>query len=290
MHKVNAKSILSVKNKMNIYRGCVHGCIYCDSRSDCYRMEHDFEDIEIKENAPILLEEALLKKRNKCMISTGAMTDPYVPMETELRHMRKCLEIIDKYEFGVSLITKSTSVVQDLDILKSINEKSKCVIQMTLTTYDEYLCKKIEPNVSTTKERFEALKIFRDNGIPTIIWLCPILPFINDTEENLNGILDYCIEAKVHSIICFDFGVTLRDSCRTYFYEQLDKSFPGMKEKYIEVYKNSYSLTSTNSPKLKKIFKNKCRENSIETNINRIFSYINAFEDKSMGEQLSLFQ
>ena len=203
MHYKEAKGILSPHNGMNIYRGCTHGCIYCDSRSKCYQMKHDFEDIEVKSNAPELLEAALKNRRKKSMIGTGAMCDPYMHCETELRHTRKCLEIIDKYGFGVAIQSKSSSILRDLDLLKSINEKTKCVVQMTLTTFDEDLCKILEPNVSTTKERFETLKILSDNGIPTVVWLCPILPFINDTEENLKGILDYCIEAKVYGILCF---------------------------------------------------------------------------------------
>ena len=203
MHEVEAKRILSAQNGMNLYRGCSHGCIYCDSRSDCYQMQHDFEDIEVKRNALILLENALQGKRKKAMIGTGSMSDPYLPLEEELKYTRKALELIDRYGFGATLITKSDRVLRDLDILKKINQKTKCVVQMTLTTYDEDLCKKLEPGVCTTRARFEALKILRDEGIPTIVWLTPILPFINDTRENFLGILDYCTEAKVKGIICF---------------------------------------------------------------------------------------
>lgn len=190
MHYVKAKGILSAKNAMNLYRGCSHGCIYCDSRSTCYHMAHDFEDIEVKVNAIELLEKALGQKRKKCMIGTGSMTDPYIPLEEEIEHVRKALTLADKYEFGFTLITKSNLILRDLDLLTSINEKTKCVVQMTLTTYDEDLCKKLEPNVSTTAERFEVLKRMRDAGIPTVVWLCPILPFINDTEENIRGVLE----------------------------------------------------------------------------------------------------
>nr|APO27344.1 Radical SAM superfamily [uncultured bacterium] len=184
MHFVKAKSILSSKNGMNLYRGCTHGCIYCDSRSKCYHMEHDFEDIEIKENAIELLENTLKRKREKCMLGTGSMTDPYIPLENKLGNVRKALALANQYGFGFTLITKSDQVLRDLDLLKAIHDKTKCVVQMTLTTFDEDLCKKIEPNVSTTKERVAALKKMNEAGIPTVVWLCPILPFINDTEEN----------------------------------------------------------------------------------------------------------
>ena len=288
MHKVNVKGILSAKNGMNIYRGCLHGCIYCDSRSLCYQMNHKFEDIEVKANAVGLLENTLRRKRNKCMIGTGAMSDPYMPIEEKLGNMRKCLEVIERYGFGVTMITKSTKVLRDLDLLKKINEKSKCVVQMTLTTYDEDLCRIVEPNVETTYERFRALEILHDNGIPTVVWLCPILPFINDTEENIRGILDYCVRAKVKGIINFDMGVTLRDGNREYFYKKLDEHFPGLKEKYIRMYGNSYQLSSPNSRQLNMIYKSECIKNGIMCDVNECFEYLDKYEDKYGGEQISL--
>lgn len=287
MHKVDAKGILSSSNGMNIYRGCQHNCIYCDSRSLCYGMEHDFEDIEVKQNAPFLLEKALKSKRKKCMIGTGAMSDPYIPLERELKLTRQCLEIVERYGFGATVLTKSSDVLRDLDLFRSINSKSNAVIQMTLTTYDETMCKIIEPNVSSTKERFEALKIFRDNGIPTVMWLDPFLPFINDTGENIRGLLDYCVKAKVKGIICFDIGLTLRSGNREYFYKQLDRHFPKLKEKYIGSYGNSYEITSRNRDKLMKIITDVCRKNGIMYNVNEVFAYLHRFESKE--EQLSLF-
>ena len=289
MHFTKVKGILSPKNGMNLYRGCTHGCIYCDSRSTCYQMNHKFEDIEVKENAIELLEDALKRKRKKCMIGMGSMTDPYIPEELKLKHTRKALEVASKYGFGITLITKSNRVLRDLDLLKEINQKTKCVVQMTLTTYDEELCKKIEPNVSTTKERFEALLKLRDAGIHTVVWLTPLLPYINDTEENLLGILNYCKEAKVYGIICFGIGVTLRDGNREYFYTQLDKKFPNLKEQYIKEYGNSYIINSKNNAKLMKIFHEFCEENKIEHNPDKIFGYLNEFEDKTAFEQLSFF-
>lgn len=286
MHETEVKGILSPQNGMNIYRGCTHGCIYCDSRSSCYQMKHDFEDIEIKKNAPELLEDALRRKRKKCMIGTGAMCDPYIHLEEKLGHTRKCIEIINSYGFGLAIQTKSARILRDLDLLKKINEKTKCVVQMTLTTYDEDLCKIIEPNVSTTKERFEVLKIMRDNGIPTVVWLSPILPFINDTEENIEGILNYCIEAKVKGIICFGMGLTLREGNREYFYKKLDEHFPGMKERYIERYKYAYEIPSPNNSKLMSIFKKACKSHGILSDIEECFNYLHKFEDKKEYGQL----
>ncbi len=291
MHYTKVKTILSAKNGMNLYRGCSHGCIYCDSRSKVYNMQHSFDDIEIKSNAIELLEKALKGKRKKCMIGMGSMTDPYIPLEKEIQNTRKALELICKYDFGATLITKSEYVLRDLDILKEINRKTKCVIQMTLTTFDEKLCEIIEPNVSTTKERFEILKILNQNNIPAVVWLTPILPFINDTKENLAGILDYCVKAKVYGVICFGMGVTLREGNREYFYEKLDKFFPAIKEKYIKTYGNNYILNSPDNKYLMNIFYKTCKQHNIVCDNNEIFQYLNTFESKTIKEnrQLDLF-
>jgi DNA repair photolyase len=244
MHYKEVKAILSPSNGMNLYRGCTHGCIYCDSRSRCYNMQHDFEDIEVKVNAPELLEDALRRKRNKCMIGTGSMCDPYMHIETELKMTQKCLELIDNYGFGLAIQTKSDLILRDLKLLESINRKAKCVVQITLTTFDEKLCSVLEPDVCTTGRRFEVLKAMRDSGIPTIVWLDPILPFINDTEDNLKGILSYCKEAKVYGVICFGMGLTLRDGNREYFYAKLDEHFPGLRQRYHNKYGYSYEIKS----------------------------------------------
>lgn len=286
MHDVIAKGILSSNNGMNIYRGCTHGCIYCDARSLCYGMDHIFEDIEIKANVLQLLEDALRKKRKKCMIGTGAMSDPYIHLDEKLQNTRKCLEIIDKHGFGLAIQTKSNRILRDLDLIRSINNKAKCVVQMTLTTYDEELCKIIEPNVSTTKERFEVLKIMRDNKIPTVVWLSPILPYINDTEENIRGILNYCIEAKVKGIIVFGIGLTLRNGNREYYYKNLDMHFKGLKDKYIRQYGNSYEILSKNHEKLLKIIRETCQKNNIICDVGEVFNYMRTFEEKNSEIQI----
>ena len=287
MHYTESKGILTAKNGMNLYRGCSHGCIYCDSRSRCYQFTHDFEDIEVKSNALELLEDALRRKRKKCMIGTGSMTDPYVPLEKELEHVRKTLMLVERYGFGFTVITKSDLILRDLDLLKRINEKTKCVVQMTLTTYDEELCKKIEPGVCTTRRRFEVLKAMRDAGIPTVVWLCPVLPFINDTEENLRGILNYCVEAGVRGVLCFGMGLTLRDGNREYFYEQLDRLFPGMKERYMREFGNSYICSSPRNGRLMKLFHRTCEEAGIMHNNDEVFKYLKEFQEKKGGSQLS---
>lgn len=289
MHYVKVKGILSPSNGMNLYRGCSHGCIYCDSRSKCYQMNHDFEDIEVKENALEPLEAALRRKRKRCMIGTGAMTDPYIPLEKKLGYTRKALLLIEKYGFGVALQTKSDLVLRDLDILRRINEKTKAVVQMTLTTADEKLCRIIEPNVSTTNERFEALKALRDAGIPTVVWLCPVLPFINDTEENIRTILGMCVEAGVRGVLCFGMGLTLREGNREYFYRQLDIHFPRLKERYIREYGNNYMVDSPRSTELMRLFHRICEENGILHSNDQIFEYLRKFEEKNAAEQLCLW-
>lgn len=289
MHYTKVKGILSQNNGMNLYRGCTHGCIYCDSRSNCYQMNHEFEDIEVKENAIELLENTLRRKRKRCMIGTGSMSNPYMPLEAQLEYTRKALWLIEKYGFGATLITKSDRVLRDLDILKRINQKTKAVVQMTLTTADEALCKLVEPNVSTTKQRFEALKILRDNNIPTVVWLCPVLPYINDTEDNIRRILDMCVAAKVRGIICFGMGLTLREGNREYFYRQLDKSFPGLKERYIREYGNQYVINSPKSAELMRLFHRTCEQNGIMHDNDLIFEYLSQFEEKNAPQQLSLW-
>ena len=289
MHYAEVKGILSSDNGMNLYRGCSHGCIYCDSRSKCYNMNHDFEDIEVKSNALELLENALRRKRKRCMIGTGAMTDPYIPLEHRLQHTRKALLLIEKYGFGVALQTKSARVLRDLDVLKRINEKTKAVVQITLTTADDTLCKIIEPNVSTTRERFETLKTLRDAGIPTVVWLCPILPYINDTQENIRAILDMCVEAKVRGVLCFGMGVTMREGNREYFYRQLDRHFPNIKQRYIREFGNNYVVNSPKNNVLMKLYHRTCSENGIMHSADEIFEYLHRFEEKNAPQQLSLW-
>lgn len=289
MHFVDAKGILSAENGMNLYRGCTHGCIYCDSRSRCYQFTHDFEDIEVKQNAPKLLEQALRSKRKRCMIGTGAMCDPYMHCEEDLRLTRQCLELIDRYGFGLAIQTKSNRILRDMDLLKSINKKAKCVVQMTLTTYDEDLCKILEPNVCTTKERFEVLKLMAQEKIPTVVWMSPLLPFINDTRENVEGILDYCIQAKVYGILCFGIGMTLRQGDREYYYAALDRHFPGLKERYQRKYGHAYEVTSDNHRELMRLFHEKCRANGIVSNVDELFRYFHEFQEQKGYEQLSLF-
>ena len=283
MHFVEAKGILTGGKGhygMNIYRGCSHGCIYCDSRSKCYQFTHAFEDIEVKQNAPELLDQALKSKRKKGMIGTGSMSDPYMHCEGELGLTRKCLEIICHHGFGVAVQTKSDRILRDLDILEEINRNAKCVVQMTLTTWDPLLCRIIEPNVCDTQRRIEVLEEMQKRSIPTVVWLTPILPFINDTEDNIRPILEACAQVQVKGIICFDMGLTLREGDREYYYAALDRHFPGLKERYIRTYGNAYELPSQNRERLMKLFEDFCRVRSILYRPEDCFSYMSAFPEK----------
>ena len=289
MHYVNAKTILSKNNGMNLYRGCTHGCIYCDSRSNVYNMQHDFEDIEVKENSLELLKKELQRKKERCMIGTGSMTDPYIPLESRLQYVRKALELIHRYGHGFTCITKSDLLLKDLDILKKINDESKVVIQMTLTCMDDEISKKIEPNVCPTSRRIEVLETLKNENIPTVVWLCPILPHITDTEENISSIIDASIEAGVKGILCFEMGMTLRDGNREYYYKKLDEHFPGLKEIYENSYGNSYSIPSPKNKELMKLFYKKTNEHKIMNKPDEIFGYLHDFPKKRKSKQTTLF-
>ncbi len=278
MHLAEAKGLLSAQNGMNLYRGCTHGCIYCDSRSLCYSMQHAFEDVEVKANAPALLQAALRRKKRRCMIATGAMSDPYWPGEAELLLTRRCLEIIEKHGFGLALQTKSAALLRDVDLFASINQKAKCVIQMTLTTFDEGLCSQVEPNVSTTKERVAALCALTERGIPTVVWFTPILPYLNDTPENIRGILSYCKEAGVKGVLYFGAGLTLREGNREYFYEQLDRLFPGLSETYSRRFGAAYICMSEREGELGRFFQAECARLGLWQGNEAIFQWMRTLE------------
>ncbi len=287
MHFVRAKHILSARNGMNLYRGCQHGCIYCDARSRCYQMHHPFEDIEVKENALELLEGELRRKRKPCMLGTGAMSDPYMPLEEDFQMTRKFLELTLKHGFGATLLTKSDLVLRDLDLLKQINDQTKAVVQMTLTTADEGLCRILEPGVCGTARRMEVLEECRQRGIPTVVWLCPIVPFLNDTEANIHSLLASCADAGVKGIIHFGMGMTLREGNREYFYAKLDKFFPGLKRQYIRTYGNAYECPSPRARELEAVFRQDCERYGLWHDNDRIFHYLNELEVKD--QQISFF-
>ena len=287
MHFTEARSLLTRWNGMNLYRGCAHGCVYCDSRSACYQFTHPFEDIEVKRNAPEVLEEILRKKRKKIVISTGSMSDPYQPCEKELELTRQCLALIEKYGFGASVITKSDLVLRDIDLFERINRKAKSVLQMSLTIADDTLNRILEPNVCTTSRRYEILKEFQARSIPAVVWMTPILPFLTDTEENMQTILDCCFDAGVKGIVLWSAGLTLRDGSREYYFRALDRHFPGLSDEYRKRYGNAYEVNSPDNDRLMRKFHSACEKHGVIHDPDECFRYIAEMQPQLY--QMSLF-
>ncbi len=269
---------------MNIYKGCSHGCIYCDSRSECYRVEN-FDQVRAKEDALALIERELKSKRKKGVIGTGAMSDPYNPFEKELKLTRGALELINRYQFGISIATKSDLVLRDIDILKEISRHSPVLIKITITTSDDELCKKIEPNVAQSSNRFAAISKLSENGIFAGILLMPVLPFIEDSEENILSITKLAHESGA-KFIYPAFGVTLRQNQREWYFKKLDELFPDLKEKYIKHYGNSYECRSLRAKELWGVFKNQCNREGI---LYKMEDIIKAYKKGHGVIQLSLF-
>lgn len=282
---VDAKSIISPTNNVNLYRGCSHGCIYCDTRSLCYQVKN-YDEIEVKKDALLIFETELRKKKNKIVIHTGSMCDPYIHLEKDLKLTQGMLEIIKTYGHGVYILTKSDLVLRDIELFKKINQENKAIICMTLTTFDDALCRIIEPDVCVTSRRLEVLKTFADNDLLTGVWLCPILPFINDTKENIINLVAAMKAANVKFIWNFGISLTLRKGNREYYYEQLDKFFPGLKEKYIKTYGESYVIESPKEEELMKTLKQECLKHNILLEHKKIRELISKYH---CNEQLTLF-
>lgn len=291
LKEIESKSILikakdpsswfGVNYYMNIYRGCMHGCIYCDSRSDCYHVENFDQDIAIKKNAIELLRKELSNKKEKGLIGFGSMSDAYIPLEKDYQMTRKALEVIKEFKYPVFILTKSNLILRDLDLLMAINEENYACITFTITCYQDELAKIIEPKAPLPSERFKAMKILSDAGIKVGVMLAPILPFIEDNEDNIKNIIEMAKQNGA-SFVFPTFGVTLRDKQRDYYYQKLDKYFPNMKDKYIKKYNNKYFCLVDNI-KIKRYFYDIAKANDLSTDmpINKI--------DKNNCNQLSMF-
>lgn len=267
MEYIYAKTILQkashsenwfgIDYNMNLYKGCPHKCIYCDSRSDCYKIDN-FDKVRAKENEIEILNKELKKKRKKGVIGIGAMSDTYNPFERQHEITRKALKLICDYNYGISIETKSDLIVRDIDLFKEINKKANLILKFTITTADDNLSKTIEPNVCVSSLRFEAMKKLSNEGLFVGTLITPILPFITDKEENIKNIVRLSSENGAKFV--FSMGaVTLRENQRQYYYEQLDKFFPGIKEKYIKTYGNDY-ICNTQNKNLKKVFEEECKK------------------------------
>ncbi len=293
MEFIQAKTIVSsvkfdgwfgVNFNMNIYRGCCHGCIYCDSRSECYRVD-DFDTVRAKADSLKMIEDELRRKKVKGIVGTGSMSDPYNPFERKYELTRGALKLIDRYGFGLVITTKSAMITRDIDILSSIKRHSPVLAQITITATDDELDRIIEPHVSKSSERFDALNKLSESGINCGILLMPLLPFINDTEENVVSIIRRAAECGARYIYP-SFGVTLRTNQRDYFYERLEESFPGLKQRYIKTYGNDYSCKSPNRDHLWRVFTQECDRFGIVYNMQDIIK----LSRKGYGiEQISLF-
>lgn len=269
---------------MNLYRGCNHGCIYCDSRSECYHVDN-FDQVRVKENALLILENELRTKRKKGMVGIGAMSDSYNSFEKECKVTRGSLALLHEYGFGVGFSTKSDLVLRDIDILKEMKKQVPVTVKFTITAYEDELCKKIEPNTSLTSKRFQALEQLSSKGINTGILMMPILPFIEDDIDNIKNIVKTAHECGV-SYIFPGFGVTLRQNQRQYYYDKLRDLFPGMQETYVEQYGNQYSCDSPRKKELWDIFRKECNQYKIAYQMKDIVSIIHREYEV---QQLSLF-
>lgn len=294
MQQVEAKGILSTVKygnqwfgldyNMNLYRGCCHGCIYCDSRSNCYQVDN-FDTVRSKKDALIILNKELRSKRNKGVVGIGAMSDTYNPFEKDEELTRGALKLIEYYSFGVSLETKSDLVVRDIDILKKIAEKNSVNIKMTITCADDELSKKVEPNVCVSSKRFAAIKKISDAGIFTGVLMTPLLPFINDDEENIKAIVRKSYEAGAKFVFSM-FGVTLRENQRDYYFEQLDKLFPGLSFRYRQAYKNNYMCNIPQLERKKYIFESECKKYGL---LYKMEDIVKAYKKKDEVQQMQLF-
>ena len=295
MEFIKSKTILSkvkygnewfgIDYNMNLYRGCSHGCIYCDSRSNCYHIDN-FDVPKGKENALILLENELSKKKDKGVIGIGSMSDTYNPFEKEYEQTRGALKIISKYNFGVSIDTKSDMILRDIDLLKEINLKNNVIVKFTVTTSSDELSKMIEPNVCVSSKRFQAIKILSDNGIFVGIMMNPVLPFITDSEENIKKIVKLAHESGAKFIHTY-MGMTLRENQRDYYFKKLDILFPGLKDKYIKYYGERYNCVVPDYKRLYKVFTDECDKYGILYNMKDIIS---AYKKSiKTNEQISLF-
>jgi len=291
MELIPAKSILQkashgeewfgIDYNMNLYKGCPHQCIYCDSRSNCYQIE-DFDRVRGKENEIEILHQELKSKRKKGVIGIGAMSDTYNPFEKKYETTRKALKLISDYHFGVSIETKSNLIVRDIDLFQKMNMTSDVILKLTITTADDELCRTIEPCVCVSSERWKAMKELSNASLFVGTLLTPILPFLTDSEENIKNVIRLSAENGAKFVFSMG-GVTLRENQRDYFLEKLEQLFPNLKEKYIRTFGNQYFCCPLNQ-NLRKVFEGECKKYGL---LYKMQDIIQAYRKKEDGEQLS---
>ena len=268
---------------MNLYRGCSHGCIYCDSRSLCYHLDR-FDTIRPKANALALLERELRSKRRAGLVSMGAMSDPYTPLEKELCLTRGALELLLRYGFGAAYTTKSALCARDAALLADIGRRAPVRAELTVTCAEDDLCLRIEPHVSPTSERLAALRALSDAGVFAGVWVNPVLPFLTDSEDNLMGVLRKSAGAGAQFAVCF-FGMTLRSGNREYYFAALERDFPGVRDKYLKTFGNAYECPAPNARRLYALFQAECARLGLLWR----FRDINEAMIKNQARQLSLW-
>lgn len=270
---------------MNLYRGCSHDCIYCDSRSNCYHID-EFDIVKEKENSLLILEKELSNQKKTGVVGIGAMSDTYNPQELKYEQTRGALKLLSKYDFGVSIDTKSDLILRDIDILKEINKRNNCIVKFTITTPNDELSRIIEPHVCVSSRRLKAIKKLNENGIYTGIMLNPVLPFITDNEDDVKKLVKLAYEHQAKFIHTY-MGMTLRENQRDYYYDKLDKYFPGLRNKYISTYKDNYICNPTNSRKLYQVFIKECEKYGILYKMEDIIADYK--KNNKSDEQISLF-
>lgn len=246
---------------MNIYRGCCHGCIYCDSRSDCYRIE-DFDRVRAKKDALAIIERELRYKRRGGVVSTGAMSDPYNPFEAEHRLTRGALELLDRYGFGVSVLTKSPLIARDAGLFQRMARHSVVSPKLTVTCADDGLSRKLEPGVAPSSERFGAVRALAEAGLYTGISVAPVLPFLTDDDGNIRGLVERAAAAGA-KYVYLETGVTLRMNQRDYYYRQLDRLFPGLSGRYRETYGDRYHCTTPRYREVRRVLAEACKRHGL---------------------------
>lgn len=269
---------------MNLFKGCSHGCIYCDSRSNCYRIE-EFDRVRVKAGTTEMLWRELKAKRVKGVIGIGAMSDTYNPYEKKLEVTRNALKVIGDYGFGVAIDTKSALVTRDIDLLKRINQEHSAIVKLTITTADDELSKRIEPYVNVSSKRFQAVKQLSMEGIFTGVLLTPMLPFITDTEKNVKDIVRLAYENGAKFIYCM-YGVTLRENQREYFYEQLNREFNGLAAQYFKHFGDAYVCESLDRKYLQRILETECKKYGL---LYKMKDIIQGYKNPKEYQQLSLF-
>ena len=295
MEFIKAKTILTkvrdgsewygIDYNMNLYRGCSHGCIYCDSRSSCYHIDN-FDVPRGKENALAILERELASKKQKGVVGIGSMSDTYGPFEKEYEITRGALKLLSRYGFGVSIDTKSSLVLRDLDLLKEIGEKNSDIVKLTVTTPRDELARIIEPRVCVSSERLKTIRNLSENGIFAGIMMNPVLPFITDGEEDIRTLVRLAHESGARFIHTY-MGVTLRENQRDYYYDQLDRHFSGLREKYARCYGDRYFCAPLKAQSLYQIFVKECDRQGI---LHEMSDIIRAYKkERVKDQQLSLF-